>query len=168
MRARHVPIVLAVLGLSGCSAAGSTAVGKTSVGKTSACIDAPTAVGRHALPNGETIRVRTGQIVYVELIEPEKYASPSLPRGFPWMTPSSSVPHVLEPAPICPTHSAFSTLPLRVSAFKALSGGEARILAPLTPAWRALRSSRRRGLRAYRATVRVGREGPGNAVQMPR
>lgn len=89
--------------------------------------------------------------MYVELVEPARYVS----RSFAWLTPASSNPHVLKRVPVCASHRAPGTLPLLVSAFKALRRGTARITAPLGPAWRALKPSQRPGLRAYEATVHV-------------
>ena len=119
-------------------------------GAKGACITAPVRIGRLALPNGQTITVSVGELVYVELVEPAKYSSPS----FAWLTPASSNSDVLKQVPVCATKLP-STLPLRVSAFRALRGGTARITAPLAPAWRALKPSQRPGLRAYKATVHV-------------
>lgn len=90
----------------------------------------------------------------MELIEPDKYASRSFPASFPWLTPASSSPHILKELPVCAPRS-LSTLPLRLSAFRALRGGTVTITAPLAPAWRALTPSRRRGLHAYHAVVRI-------------
>lgn len=121
-----------------------------------ACVNVPVGIGARALPNGHTINVRVGRIIYVELVEPAKYSSPSLPSGFPWPAPASSNPGVLEQVPLCATKSLPpGTLPLRVSAFEALRRGTARIIAPLAPAWRALKPSRRQGLRSYGAIVHV-------------
>lgn len=149
---RRLCVLLAVPALClGCSA------GRTvSARARHACVNAPVGIGALALPNGHTINVRVGRIIYIELVEPAKYSSPSLPPGFPWLAPASSNPGVLKHVSLCAKKSLPpGTLPLRVSAFKALRRGTARIIASLAPAWRALRPSRRQGLRSYGAIVRV-------------
>lgn len=130
----------------GCSAAGS-ARGRA---KTS-CINAPVAIGKYALPSRGTITVSVGELVYVELVEPAKYSS----GHFAWLMPASSNPHVLRRVPVCVSHHAPSTLRLRVTAFRALRAGTARIIAPLSPALRALKRAHRSGLHAYESTVHV-------------
>jgi hypothetical protein len=101
------------------------------------------------LPNGHTIRVIVGDVVYVELVAPERYSSP-----FPWLRPASSDSHILERVPLCATANPRpTTLSVRISAFRALRAGRASITAPLAPMWRALQPSRRRGLHAYHAVV---------------
>jgi hypothetical protein len=123
---------------------GCLAAGSVSASATAACITTPVRIGRLALPNGHKIRVRVRELVYVELVAPEKYSSP-----FPWLTPASSNSHVLKRVPLCATQFPLSTLSLGISAFRALHAGTASITAPLAPVWRALKPSRRRGLRAY-------------------
>lgn len=130
----------------GCSTAGSA-----SGGAKAACINAPAAIGKHALANKGAITVSVGELVYVELVEPARYSS----RPFAWLMPASSNAHVLKRVPVCVTHRAPSTLPLRINAFRALRSGTARITAPLSPAWRALKRAQRPGLRAYESTVHV-------------
>lgn len=131
----------------GCSASGTA-----SPGAKSACVKVPMAVGRDALSNGETSSVRVGALVYVELVEPAKYALGS----FAWLTAASSDPYVLRRVPLCVDHRAPSTLPVRISAFRALHAGAARLTASLAPRLRAMKPSRRRGMRAYESTVHVG------------
>ena len=149
---RRLCVLLAVPTLClGCSA-GRT-VGTPA---THACVNVPVGIGALALPNGHTINVKVGRIIYIELVEPAKYSSPSSPPGFPWQAPASSNPEVLEQQSLCATKSLPpGTLALRVSAFKALRRGTARIVAPLAPAWRVLKPSRRQGLRSYEAIVHV-------------
>src|SRR5579871_4643048 len=134
-------------GVSVCSLAlpvlcvGFLAAGSLGAGAKAACITAPVRIGRLALPNGHTISVGVGEPVYVELVAPEKYSSP-----FPWLTPASSDSHVLKRVPLCATTKLRpSTLSLGISVFRALRAGTASITAPLAPAWRALKPSRRRG-----------------------
>lgn len=101
------------------------------------------------LPNGHTISVIVGDVVDVELVAPERYSSP-----FPWLRLASSDSHVLKPVPLCATTKLrLTSLSVRISAFRVLRAGRASITAPLAPAWRALKPSRRRGLRAYHAVV---------------
>lgn len=120
------------------------------------CVNVPVNIGALALPNGHTINVKVGRIIYIELVEPAKYSSPSLPPGFPWQAPASSNPGVLKQESLCATKSLPpGTLPLRVSAFKAMRRGTAQITAPLASAWRALKPSRRHVLRSYEAIVHV-------------
>lgn len=126
------------------------AAGSLNAAAKTACITAPGRIGRLALPSGQTISVSVGELVYVELVEPESYVS----RPFAWLTPASSDPHVLKRVPVCATKIP-STLALRVDAFRALHGGTAKISAPLAPVWRALKPSQRPELNAYKATVHV-------------
>jgi uncharacterized delta-60 repeat protein len=129
----------------------ASAASPPAAGAKAACITAPVRIGRLALPNGHTISVSVGELVYVELVVPEKYSSP-----FPWLTPASSNSHVLKRVPLCATTKLRpSTLSLGISAFRALRAGTASITAPLAPAWRARKPSRRRGLRAYHAVVHI-------------
>lgn len=147
------PVVrrLCVLLASPVLCVGFLAAGSLGAGAKAACITAPVRIGRLAIPNGHTISVSVGELVYVELVAPEKYVSP-----FPWLTPASSNSHVLKRMPLCATTKLRpSTLSLGISAFKALRAGTASITAPLAPAWRALKPSRRRGLRAYHAVVHI-------------
>ena len=60
-----------------------------------------------------------GGVVYVPLVEPEKYMSRpasakyTLPRGFPWTHPVSSNSAVLKPVAVCKEGLVFSGLPGR-------------------------------------------------------
>ncbi len=84
------------------------------------------------------------------LVEPEKYASPHYPPGFPWQAPSASDRRVLARVPVCRAVRP-STLALTVHAFRAVKPGRSRIVAALAPGWRA----RATGLTGYEATVVV-------------
>lgn len=117
----------------------------------SSCVPAPQ-LPRPSVKSGATIRVRRGAIVYVGLAEPEKYLSPSYPKGFPWRAPTSSSPRILAPVRLCKQTGA-STLPVSLSAFRARSRGKATLSAPLKSRWR----SHRTGLQPYRSTVIVTR-----------
>lgn len=140
--------MLATAGAAAAAAAGHAG------GEERACLLAPVKLGGHAVGSGQTVRVPVGAVVYVELAESEKYLNGSLPRSFPWSTPVSSSPSILRPVALCRAPRV-STLPVRVSAFRASHPGTVRVAAPLAGAWRALAPARRRGLHAYAATVIV-------------
>ena len=85
---------------------------------------------RLAPENGAALTVKVGAVVYVELVEAEKYLSwptgtKPPPRVFPWAAARSSDPSVLQRMALCPSR-AVSTLPLVVYAFRALRTGTAK------------------------------------------
>lgn len=131
----------------------------------SRCVEAPLSIGSAAVPNHGRVRVQAGEAVFVELVEAERYLSWSPgegppPRPFPWLAPQSSDSRILKPMPTCPQRG-ISSLPVHISAFRAVRAGTARLTAPLAPSWRAAKSHVRRGLRAYRSIVVVtGRSRP--------
>jgi hypothetical protein len=106
-----------------------------------------------------TLTVKVGAVVYVALVEAEKYLSWSPgtkppPRVFPWAAARSSESSVLRRVALCPSNGAY-TLPVMVYAFRALSPGTATLTAPIVQAWKHVKPARRRGLHPYRATVIV-------------
>jgi hypothetical protein len=124
------------------------------------CVRSPVTFSPSIAPeNGATLTVKVGAVVYVELVEAEKYLSwptgtKPPPRVFPWAAARSSDPSVLQRMALCPS-STVSTLPIVVYAFRALRPGTARLTAPIDPAWKRVKLARRRGLHPYRATVIV-------------
>ncbi len=104
--------------------------------------------------DGETASVRVGALVFVHLVEPGRFVSGAFPRGFPWTAPASSDVAILRPVALCASRLV-STLPVRVYGYRAVRAGTAQITAVLAPRWAALRASRRRGLRPFRAIVTV-------------
>jgi hypothetical protein len=124
------------------------------------CARSPTTFLPSIAPeSGARLTVKVGAFVYVELVEAEKYLSwpadtKPPPRGFPWAAARSSDPGVLRRVALCPS-SGFSTLPVVVYAFRALTPGAVTLTAPITQAWKRVKPARRRGLHPYRATVTV-------------
>ena len=133
----------------------------TSVGKgPNGCVRPPTTfLPRIAPESGATLTVKVGAVVYVELVEAEKYLSWPVgtkppPRVFPWAAARSSDPSALRRVALCPGSGA-STLPVVVYAFRALTPGTTTLTAPIAQAWKRVTAARRRGLHPYRATVIV-------------
>jgi hypothetical protein len=124
------------------------------------CVRSPTTFSPGIAPeSGATLTVKGGALVYVELVEAEKYLS--WPAGtkpparvFPWAAARSSDPSVLQRTALCPSR-AVSTLPIVVYAFRALRPGTATLTASIAPAWKRVKLAQRRGLHPYRATVIV-------------
>ncbi len=102
-----------------------------------------------------------GGVVYVPLVEPEKYMSRpasakyTLPRGFPWTHPVSSNSAVLKPVAVCKEGLVFSGLPVEPFAFRAVGPGMATISAALTAQWRAANLPRNTVPKPYRLTITV-------------
>jgi hypothetical protein len=122
------------------------------------CVRSPT-TSLPAPERGATLTVKVGTVVYVELVEAEKYLSwpagtKPPPRVFPWAAARSSDPSVLRRVALCPSSGA-STLPIVVYAFRALTPGTTTLTAPIAQAWKRVKPARRRGLHPYRATVIV-------------
>jgi hypothetical protein len=148
-------VVLCAVVLAACGRPG-TSSGKGPNG----CVKSPTTFLPNIAPeSGATLTVKVGAVVYVELVEAEKYLS--WPAGtkpparvFPWATARSSDPSVLRRVALCPSSGA-STLPVVVNAFRALTPGTATLTAPIAQAWKRVKPARRRGLHPYRATVIV-------------
>jgi hypothetical protein len=146
-------VVLCVVVLAACGRADSSP-GKGPNG----CVKSPTTLSI-ALESGGTLTVKVGAVVYVELVEAEKYLSwpadtKPPPRVFPWARSRSAAPSVLRRVALCPSSGAY-TLPVVVYAFRALTPGTATLTAPIAQAWRRIKPARRRGLHPYRATVIV-------------
>jgi hypothetical protein len=124
------------------------------------CVRSPTTLSPSIAPeSGATLTVKVGAVVYVELVEAEKYLSwpagtKPPPRVFPWAAARSSDPSVLRRVALCPS-SGTSTLPVVVYAFRALTPGTTTLTAPLAQAWKRVKPARRRGLHPYRAIVIV-------------
>jgi len=107
-------------------------------------------LGGRLIADGAKMTVRAGTIVYVALVEADKYLSLGDPRGFPWLSVTSSNPHVLARTPLC-AQAATYTLPVSVAAFRATHAGEATLTARLTPPWRSFKT----GPRPYQSTVTI-------------
>jgi hypothetical protein len=124
------------------------------------CVMSPTTFLSGIAPkSGATLTVKVGAVVYVELVEAEKYLSwpagtKPPPRVFPWAAARSSDPSVLRRVALCPSSGPY-TLPVVVYAFRALTPGTATLTAPIAQAWKNVKPARRRGLHPYRATVIV-------------
>jgi hypothetical protein len=124
------------------------------------CVRSPTTFLPSIAPeSGATLTAKVGAVVYVELVEAEKYLSwpagtKPPPRVFPWAAARSSDPSVLRRVALCP-NSRPSTLPVVVYVFRALTPGTATLTAPIAHAWKHIKPARRRGLYPYRATVIV-------------
>jgi hypothetical protein len=117
-------------------------------GSSARCVPMPKTVGRARIPDRATVHARVGTILYVVLVKPAKYSSARFPSGFPWRTPTSSARGTLAPARLC-EQTGVGTLETRVTAFRVLHRGKARLVAPLARAWRSIGTE----LRSYRATV---------------
>ena len=124
------------------------------------CVRSPTTFLSGTAPeSGATLTVKVGAVVYVALVEAEKYLSwpagtKPPPRVFPWAAARSSDPSVLRRVALCPSSGAY-TLPVVVYAFRALTPGTTTLTAPITQAWKRVKPARRRGLHPYHATVTV-------------
>jgi hypothetical protein len=149
-----VPVLCAVV-LAACGRP-STFPGKGPNG----CVRSPrTFLPSIAPESGAILTVKVGAVVYVELVEAEKYLSwpagtKPAPRVFPWAAARSSETSVLRRVALCPSSGAY-TLPVVVYAFRALTPGTATLTAPIAQAWKRVKPARRRGLHPYRATVIV-------------
>jgi GNAT superfamily N-acetyltransferase len=84
---------------------------------------------------GASLRVAAGATVYAVLVEPEQYAGPAYPPGFPWVAPTSSDRKVLSRLTLCPSHGE-STPALSIAGFRAARTGSATLRAPLAAPWR--------------------------------
>jgi hypothetical protein len=80
----------------------------------------------------------------------DKYLSSRDPQGFPWLSPTSSNPHILAPVALCARSTGY-TLPVSLAAFRALHAGSAIPTARLSRPWRAFKG----GPHSYRSTVTV-------------
>jgi hypothetical protein len=149
--------VLCAVVLAACGHPG-TSPGKVPNG----CVRSPTTFSPSIAPeSGATLTVKVGAVVYVELVEAEKYLSwpagtKPPPHVFPWAAARSSDPSVLRRVALCPSSGAYS-LPVVAYAFRALTPGTTTLTAPIAQAWKRVKPARRRGLHPYRATVIVHR-----------
>lgn len=137
---------------------GAARSGNQSRDARSGCVRSPTRFSRGVAPqSGATVTVKVGAVVYVELVEAEKYLSWTAgtkppPPIFPWAGARSSDPDVLRHVALCPSRSLYS-LPVAVYAFRTLRSGTATLEAPIATAWKRVEPARRRGLHPYRVTV---------------
>jgi hypothetical protein len=144
-------LALALCGGCGSGGGGGEATGTHSSSETSACVRVPAAyTSRDLAQNGAALAIARGAVVFVALVEPERYATRGYPPGFPWQSPISSSATILAPVRICRAPLTFA-LAESVSAFRALRPGHATLAATLAPSWR----SRARGLGDFRAVVTV-------------
>jgi hypothetical protein len=146
---RASALILSVVVALGVAACGGSSPRRSTRPSARGCAPRNIPAGR-SLASGRTLVIRSGVVVYVALVEPEKYASEPYPQSFPWLEPSSSNSRVLTSIPLC-GHINVSSLPLTVTAFRAGRPGSATLLAPLAPAWR----SKHAGFAAFRASVTV-------------
>lgn len=100
------------------------------------CIRVPRSIPDSRLVTGDKkLTVPVDATVYDVQVEAEEYtASP----GFPWLTPTSSDRAVLAPVRLCKSTRP-SSLPVRVTAFRAKRRGSATLSAPLAPKWRLIK-----------------------------
>jgi hypothetical protein len=84
------------------------------------------------------VDVTAGQVVTLQLVEPEAYAAstsgPPSP-AFPWLPGRSSDATALRPVPVCADSSRIFSLPSRLYPFRAITPGRYRISAALNPAY---------------------------------
>lgn len=115
-----------------------------------ACVTIPTQFPSNRLLTtaGTHLTVPVNAIVWVALVEPEKYTP--LP-GFPWATPRASDRAVLAPVHLC-KDTLVTSLPDEISAFRALRPGTAKLTARLALGWPGSITPR---LRPMRSTVTV-------------
>jgi hypothetical protein len=146
------PAALAAMIVAALSASGSRG------SATASCTPVPHQFGSTLIPDRAKAQVAVGAIVYVALVEPEKYTSSSYPRGFPWRPPASSDTHVFAPVKLCPDSGA-TTLPRRVFAFRARRHGQAKLVARLSRGWKSPRHRPHPYPHPYRSTVRVSGSG---------
>lgn len=122
---------------------GIAVVGCGGSAKTAACVNGNPV-------NYEVTTAKVGQLVYVVHVESERYLSraarrggkarnPGFPNGFPWARPVSSNPNVLAPVVLCKEPGAITTLPVEVSAFRAVRPGTATLHTPLAARWQAIK-----------------------------
>ena len=100
---------------------------------------------------GATVHAPVGAVLWVELVEAFQYSGGGYPTSFPWLTPVSSDQGVLRPVRLCRNRNVYS-LPVTITAFRAVGDGDATLLAKLAAPWR----GRAQAIRGYRATVIVG------------
>jgi hypothetical protein len=100
------------------------------------CRRVPQAIPKDRLVTGDgKLTVPVGAIVYDVKVEAEEYTAGP---GFPWLTPTSSDRAVLAPVRLCKSNGV-SSLPVRVTAFRAKQRGTATLAASLVPRWRSIK-----------------------------
>lgn len=97
---------------------------------TSGCVDVASADGQHWSTGKSAVHASVGQWVIVILPLSAEYVT----ETFPWSTPVSSNPSVLQPKSECPNKAVYS-LPEMRTGFRAATAGTATIRAKLRPAW---------------------------------
>ncbi len=128
-----------MLCLAGCGASGGT----------HACVTVPQ--DPPVIESGATVHAPVGAVLWVGLFELAEYSAVRYPTSFPWLTPTSSNENVLRPVRLCPRRAVYS-LPVTLTAFRAVSNGDAILLAKLAQPWR----GRTHAIQSYHATVIVG------------
>ena len=85
--------------------------------------------------DNKKLTVPVGAIVFDVQVEAAEYTSSP---GFPWLKPTSSDLAVLAPVRLCKS-TGVSSLPVRVTAFRAKRRGSATLAASLAPQWRSVK-----------------------------
>jgi hypothetical protein len=147
---------LAAIATPSAGTVGGAHSGNPSRAARSGCVRSPERFSV-APQSGATVPVKVGAVVYVELVEAEKYLSwpagtKPPPPVFPWAGARSSDPDVLRPVALCPS-TRFYSIPVVVYAFRTLRPGTATLEAPIATAWTRVEPARRRGLHPYRVSV---------------
>jgi hypothetical protein len=91
--------------------------------------------GNRLVTDNKKLTMPVGAVVFDVQVEAEEYTSSP---GFPWLTPKSSDLAVLVPVRLCKS-TGVSSLPVRVTAFRAKRRGSAILAAPLGPRWRSIK-----------------------------
>jgi len=81
-------------------------------------------LGPRVYDNHKVLMVNRGAVVTVQLSTGEGAA-------WPWQEPLSSNDSVLAPVPLCANPPNITTVPLRLTTFKAVSAGKATVTAPV-------------------------------------
>jgi hypothetical protein len=111
-------------------------VGVWSLDSSQGCVAVPQSIATDRLVDGGTrLTVPAGAVVYDVLVEADDYIGGP---GFPWLAPRSSNRAVLVPVTLC-RGDTLSTLPVRVTGFRAVSRGTATLDAALVPRWRSIK-----------------------------
>lgn len=140
-----------VLGTLGLAAAVTVILAPSGAAAAAACRAVPQSIPHSRLVvSGARLKVHVGAIVYALLVEPGKFAGSN--RGFPWSSPTASLPKTLTSVRLCKQTGA-SSLPTSVVAFRASRPGAAVVSAPLTKSWRGV-SNRPHAFRAVVTVIR--------------
>jgi hypothetical protein len=127
----------------------SIAVGNEASAQT--CVQVPQTIPRGSLVGTDSkVNTHVAAILYVVLVEPDKYTGSTYPHGFPWLSVVSANKRILAPVQLCPQHGV-SSLPVKVAAFRASRAGKTTLVARLARPWRSVKA----GPRRYRSTVTV-------------